>query len=319
MAVPRAQLGGPFGGGPVASSAPSIDVAGAIDAAVNGASSLLQNALIRKIAERREARETQRLQLDMQREARADELQRATFQQKETQGQADAALKQATLQETNRHNQATEDTGRLKGMPRLRSVPVPKETILDKERRKAALIQAGAPDNIATAAAENQTAYDQTLARLTDRKLPRLKTATTRDSGANARQRQAWVARRASELARPSKDRMGKSTPGIGMSQATTQAETEAVQLFDHKQPAPPAPSIRDTGTGGVIIRGGRITQPPTPKESPAAERERLTYEGIQDEISDRFERGEIDEAMRASLEQQAEAIYEQRKQGKKP
>lgn len=52
MAVPRAQLGGAFGSGVYPTAPHQIDVAGIINAAAGGASSLLQGAYLRKVAER---------------------------------------------------------------------------------------------------------------------------------------------------------------------------------------------------------------------------------------------------------------------------
>lgn len=84
MAVPRAQLGGMFGSGYSPPTAHPIDIGGAIDAAVGGASSLIQNVYTRKIAEAN-------LKLRQQ-----QELQMEEYRRQEVGNQRDAITERAT-------------------------------------------------------------------------------------------------------------------------------------------------------------------------------------------------------------------------------
>src|SRR5882757_1467656 len=65
MPPPRANLGGPFGGGTIAPTN-QIDIAGAIGAVSQGASSLLHNAYIRKIAQANQAMAQRKADLEQQ-------------------------------------------------------------------------------------------------------------------------------------------------------------------------------------------------------------------------------------------------------------
>lgn len=100
MAVPRAQLGGTMGSGLYPSASPPLDIANAITAATQGASTLIQNAYLRK---RAKAEDDRQARIDQQQEAERtyqhgqDTIRNAYAQAQE--GRASAAAGEASTRQ----------------------------------------------------------------------------------------------------------------------------------------------------------------------------------------------------------------------------
>src|SRR5690349_20970129 len=104
----RAQLGGMFGSGVQPRGGGNIDIGGAINAIGNQASSLIQSAYLRKIAERErqkedaalaQARADRQAQMAIDAQRRAEDVQFRTqeFEFRKTQAEREAELKRQEL------------------------------------------------------------------------------------------------------------------------------------------------------------------------------------------------------------------------------
>lgn len=257
MPVPRTNRGGAFGGGPIPAQAPSIDVAGALGALASGASSLLQGAYLRRLAQqnRDQALAQQQLVNEDRRLAREDATAKRTFDE-------GIATKRLALDEQKARTEATHRAAKLraKGFAPASEVTEPERTVdvsgVVGEGAPEAIVPAGIDPahyepageglvrdvlhNPETAAAARARATETTrhTNRLTEiretarLRPPRQERADPADAEQRrvAGERRAFIARRVVALTKPQVDRDGDPIPGtkvLSRADAVKQAADE--------------------------------------------------------------------------------------------
>lgn len=225
MTVRRSQGQGAFGGGVQANPRPSTDWSGLISASINGVSSLLQQAALRKVAARNQAAQELQRQQEFelrQQTQKANDLYRNAVLQHTNERDANLAARQndqdwntnaarnvtaaqgqARNDETARHNMALEEAAAAKPVAPLLGSPERLKAVTDEADAKAKATAKYRVPRMGSTKADPKEAAKQRY----------LQTETTR-------------------LMKPTKTASGRDVPGMSFEDAQAQALQHAGTMF---------------------------------------------------------------------------------------